>query len=336
MATLGLKPSWLKITEVPNELLIQLKPELGTESTLDISRNDIFDVSADIVELLDPRLAPRQVATVSKKEIMLALLHPGRLTEFTGEDCGLGQLKDNVGVRQLTVAWAQTLNYGWPEGGPAVWNDKYWTKGNPNAGVDLHVALVDMVINPSEYSIGCYTAAKMVIAASALDYYTRVKKDSSQAKAVHDTLMIDNDPLVDIEPGLTWSFEATYDAADKAIPGKILVLQLGVSPMNFVPGDWLYLLNTDKVSYEKTGYEGSNAIYLGFNKFSDYYNDHEHSFNFQQKVHEVFQWRHGVFSRSRDALKVIPLTATDYTALSKSPSESGLLLPHRLVPRPVP
>lgn len=332
---LGVNTSWLAIENYSDGVLVRLLPELGGESTLGISRNPIFKVSADIVELLDPRLVPRQVATVSKKEIMLALLHSGRFTEFTGLGCGLEQLKDDIGVRQLTVAWAQTLNYGWPEGGPAAWNEKYWTKGNPNPGVNLHSALVDMVVNPSDYSIGCYTAAKMVIAASSIDYYTRVKNDDYQASMVLSALMSDEDPLVDIEPGISWQFESDYDVADNAIPGKILNLITGVAALNFVPGDWIYLLNTDKVSYEKTGYEGSNAIYLGFDKFSDYYNDHEHSFSFKQKVNEVFQWRNGVFSRAKDALKVVPLTDADHALLSKSPSEGGLLLSHRLVPRPV-
>jgi hypothetical protein len=106
-----------------------------------------------------------------------------------------------------------------------------------------------------------------------------------------------------------------------------------VASGNFIPGDWIYLLNTDAKSYQKTGYEGSNAIYLGMGKFSDYYNDHEHSFSFQQKSNEVYQWRNGVFSRSRDAAKVRPLTADDYERLRKSPGDGGILLAHRLVPR---
>lgn len=336
-ASKGIPASWLQVGMRPGSHTtnIRLAPQMALTDTLGISRAPRFGVSADLVELLDPRRAPRQVPTVSQKEILLALLHPGRLTRYEGAECGLQALKDDVGVRQTTVAWAQTLNFGWPDGGPAKWNEKYWLKGTLVQGADLHEALTDMVINPSEYSIGCYTAAKIVLAAATLDYYTRVKQSPVQAEKVRAALNSDGDPLVDLEPGVFWDFEPTYvEAEAKAIPGKTLDIKRDVAPVNFVPGDWFYLFNADPVSREKTGYEGSNAIYLGMDRFTDYYNDHEHSFNYKQKVHEVFQWRNGVFSRSRDADKVVPLTDDDYVRLSKTPQENGLLPAMRLVPRP--
>ncbi len=105
-----------------------------------------------------------------------------------------------------------------------------------------------------------------------------------------------------------------------------------VMPMNFVPGDWIYILNTDPVSYQKTGYEGSNAIYLGRNKFDDYYNDNHHSYTYFQKLNEVFQWRNGVFNRVRDAAKAKPLTQADIERLSKRPADGGLLKSIRVSP----
>ena len=90
-------------------------------------------------------------------------------------------------------------------------------------------------------------------------------------------LTSDQDPLVDVELGEMWSFETDFDRSKFVRPGKILQIQYGVAPKNFVPGDWVYLLNNDALSSQKTGYEGSNAIYLGRNKFVDYYNDNGHS-----------------------------------------------------------
>lgn len=330
---LGIEASWLEGVGQGASLRVGLKHELAGPDTLGIASNPFFSVTADVVQLLDPRRQVKLVPTVSKKEIALALLHPGRLTTYKGPDCGLAQFKDDLGVRQNIVAWAQTLAFDWPEGTPATWNSAYWHKGTPLKGVSIHEALTDMVINSGDYSIGCYTAAKAVLSAAVLDYYKRVKGNEAQAAQVEAALMADGEPLVNIEPGLAWSFEKDFDPADKAIKGKIIELHHDVAPKNFVPGDWIYLLNPDPVSYEKTGYEGSNAIYLGLNRFSDYYNDHQHSFNFQQKTHEVYQWRHGVFSRTRDSHKVEHLTQAQYDALTLTPEQGGLLLAYRMVPR---
>ena len=112
-----------------------------------------------------------------------------------------------------------------------------------------------------------------------------------------------------------------------------MLMETGVPPGHFVPGDWAYFLNTDPITYEKTGYEGSNAIYLGGNRFDDFYNDHDHSYTYEEKLDEVYQWRHEVFSRSRDADKVRPLTPKQLQDLSRSPSNGGLQLDYRVSPR---
>ncbi len=145
-------------------------------------------------------------------------------------------------------------------------------------------------------------------------------------------LLHDGDPLVGVEPPAVWDFEKDFGPATRLQPGKLLRLVRGVPPRHFVPGDWAYLLNTDPVTYEKTGYEGSNAIYLGRGRFDDYYDDHNHSYTFDEKLDEVYQWRNGVFSRSRDAALVRPLSAEDYERLSRTPAQGGLLLDLRLEP----
>lgn len=337
LASKGIPAEWLQVSLRPGDqtTIVRLAPAMALPSTLDISKSARFSVSADLVELLDPRRQAKQVPTVSQKEILLALLHPGRLTRFTGAGCGLEQLKDNVGVRQMTVAWAQAIQFDWPNGESASWNKKYWVDGTPPKGVDLTEALTDALINSEKYSIGCYTAAKMVLAGAALDYYSRVKRSPSQAARVAAALQADGDPLVNIEPTDAWNFLPAYvDDEQSRSPGKILDVHRNVNGGNYIPGDWMYLLNPDENSRENVGYEGSNAIYLGMNRFSDYYKDHGNSFSFQQKVNEVYQWRHGVYSRTRDADKAVPLNPQDYAQLSRSPANGGLLADMRIVPRP--
>jgi hypothetical protein len=115
-------------------------------------------------------------------------------------------------------------------------------------------------------------------------------------------------------------------------PGKIMRIQYGVAPMNFVPGDWPYILNTDAATYKKTGYEGSNPIYLGRNRFVDYYNDNGHFYTFEEKIDQVYQWRHQVFNRVRDKEKIVPLAKADFDRLRKSPEDGGLLASFRTMP----
>lgn len=274
----------------------------------------------------------RPLKTVSRKEILLALLHPGRLTEFKGQACDVQALIDHVGIRQTTVMWAEVLHWGWPDGDAAEWNTRYWQQGTPLPDVALHDALNDLFFQQDKYSIGCYTATKIVFAQGALDYYRRIKQDPEMARRVAERLLADREPLVDVEPGRMWSFEPDFEPAEAQRPGKLLRMVEGVASDNFVPGDWIYLLNTDAQTYQRTGYEGSNAIYLGRNRFDDYYNDNNHYYSYKEKLSEVFQWRHGVFNRRRDFAKHKPLAPQDYERLSATPENGGMLLGYRVVP----
>lgn len=301
-------------------------------TTLDFFDRPEFRLADAAVRLPLKNGKTRTVRTASAKEIMLALLQHGRLTEFSGAACDIDALRDHVGIRQNTVAWAEVLEFGWPEGGPAKWNEKYWKRGTPKAGHALHVAINDMFLNQKKYEIGCYTATKMVMIQGVLDYYNRIKKDRATLKLVEARLSVDGEPLVDVEPGRVWDFDPAFDPAERLRPGKLLDVAYDIAPKNFVPGDWAYVLNTDPHSAKKTGYEGSNAVYLGRNKFDDYYNDHNHAYSYRQKMNEVFQWRHGVFSASRDAEKLQPLSAQDLERLGASPDTGGMVLSLRIAP----
>ena len=105
-----------------------------------------------------------------------------------------------------------------------------------------------------------------------------------------------------------------------------------VAARHFVPGDWVFFRNTDPVSSRKTGYEGSNAIYLGRNRFDDYYNDNAHAYSYREKLDEVFQWRNGVFSRSRDADRIQPLAERDFEQLGATPADGGFVTDLRVYP----
>ncbi|MDO8176712.1 MAG: hypothetical protein Q7T62_00555 [Undibacterium sp.] len=313
-------------------LIYTLNTAQNDTGTLDFQHRKQYRIRDDLVRLPVKGGKTRAVSTVSKKEILLALLQHGRLTTFTGEACTLEALREHVAVRQNIVAWTDKLSWGWPDGEEAFWNTQFWDEGTPLASVSLDSALMDAFIHQEKYSIGCYTATKLSYAHAVLDYYTRIRKNTAKAALVRQRLLHDAEPLVGVEPAAMWDFERDFDKKTRDTPGKILSMQRGIAKDNFVPGDWIYLLNTHRPTYKKIGYEGSNAVYLGRGKFDDYYNDHEHSYTYAEKVNEVYQWRNGVFSRIRDASKIKPITDADVANLSETPANGGLLLSLRVAP----
>lgn len=337
LASLDVAPGLVAVRTNPAQetLVFTLNTPKDDFDTRHLKDRPEFAIRDSVVRLPAKNGKTRKVVTVSRKEILLALLQHGRLTEFSGRNCDLDALKELVAIRQNIVAWSENLNWVWPDGESAEWNTKYWRRGTPLPGAALHLAFGDAFVNQGKYSIGCYTATKLVVVQGVLDYYRRVKKGPSLRRQVEARLTSDGDPLVDVEPGKMWSFEKDFDPAELTRPGKIVRIQYGVAPRNFVPGDWAYLLNTDPVSSLKTGYEGSSTIYLGRNKFVDYFNDNGHSYTYREKLNEVYQWRNGVFNRYRDADKAKPLSDEDFERLGRPPDEGGLVMDFRAFPDPL-
>ncbi len=238
-----------------------------------------------------------------------------------------------MAARQNTVVWAERLNWQLPDGESAQWHRKYWRKGTLRPGVALHEAVNDAFMHQDKYSLGCYTAAKLVMLQDVLDYYRRIKKDFRKLRQIEALLLADHEPLLNVEPARMWDFEAGYDRQQNDRSGKLPHLQSSIAARNFVLGDWVHILNTDHVSYRKTGYEGSNPIYLGRNRFSDYYNDHAHAYSYREKIDKVFQWRHGVFNSRRDAARIQPLSAQDIERLGAVPAAGGMVTDRRTVPQ---
>ncbi|MCH8180910.1 MAG: hypothetical protein IIA02_14155 [Proteobacteria bacterium] len=313
-------------------LAFTLDTAASDTDTLTLARRARLQIREARVALPTSQGKVRHVKTVSRQEILLALMQHGRQTRFSGAACNIAALREHVALRQNIVAWVDELHWIWPNGGSATWNTALWDKGTPRRLDRLDAALLDAMSHQSRYAIGCYTAAKLGFAQGVLDFYQRVLKSPAQAALVRERLLHDADPLVGIEPAATWAFEADFDPATREHAGKLLSLRHGVPANNFVPGDWAYLLNTDPVSSQETGYEGSNAIYIGRGQFVDFYDDNRHSYTYEEKLDEVYQWRHGVFSRSRDAARAQPLTPADYNRLSATPEQGGLLLDIRLTP----
>lgn len=279
------------------------------------------------------------VPVSSTTEILATLLAPGRtsiidLTTPSGQ-CDFAELEEHLAIRQNIVLWSTSLSWVFPEGGPAKWNTNFWHKGTPLQSTTPFTisAFADPFLNPTSYEIGCYTATKLVIAQAFLDYYSRVNPNPRKLEKIVQLLWSDKDPLVDIEPYGFWHFEDGHNTSLPQGPGKLMAESHNIAPNHFVPGDWSYFLNPDPTSYAKAGYEGSNAIYLGRNRFDDYYADTQRGYyTYEQKLDEVYQWRHGVFSRRNHAHLLQPLTSEQLQQLALPPLQQGLVLTTRLIP----
>ncbi len=333
-AELGIEPAWVATSVDAQRGLVSYTAAaaVAAQGTLELIDQARWGIAEELVKIPADKGGERTVITVSKKEILLAMLQPGRTTPFAVRACDAQALKDHVAIRQNIVAWTESLAWRWPDGGPARWNKRYWNRGTPHKNVPLHVAINDAFVNQKAYSIGCYTATKLVMVQGILDYYNRVKKDPATLKLVEAQLQRGGEPLSFIEPGAMWDFESDVTPADIARPGKLLVLERGVAANHYVPGDWSYFLNTDPTTYVKTGYEGSNAIYLGRGKFDDFYEDHHHYYTYKEKLNEVYQWRNKVFSASRDVALVKPLNAKDFERIMTTPQQGGIVLDLRVYP----
>lgn len=334
LAELEISPALYSVHQSDGEHALRyfLNTQAGDTSTLDLHGRPKFAIPMHINRVPTASGEFRNILTVTEKEIVLALMQRGRLTEFSGRACSVNALRDHIALRKSIVSWAERLAWRWPEGRSAKWNRQYWREGTLKPGAPLRTAIQDAFFNQEKYTLGCYTAAKLTILQGILDYLHRIKQSPVLVEQVETRLLADGEPLIDVEPARMWSFEADFDPRTAQRPGKVLQVYTGIPHDNFVPGDWVHFVNTDPVSHGKTGYEGSNPIYLGRNRFADYYNDHDHSYSLHEKLDEVYQWRHGVFSRSHDGAKARPLSAADYERLSRTPGEGGLLLSLRAMP----
>lgn len=328
----GIEDAWLRVSAHPDRLVYTLNTSAEDTNTLDLQQRPRYGVADVVVRLPGSHGQWRRSMTVSRKEILLALAQHGRVTEFGGADCGVSALQQQVAWRQNIVAWAWNLSWGWPDGDAAEWNLRYWDRGTPRPKADLRSAVQDAFDHQGRYAIGCYTATKLTLVQAALDYFQRVHPDDAVLRRIENRLEADGEPLWGIEPGRLWDFEADFDSAEQARAGKLTAIIDGVAAKNFVPGDWVVFVNTDPKTYARTGYEGSNAIYLGGGRFDDYYNDHDHAYTHEEKLDEVYQWRNGVFNRQRDRAKHRQLTADDMARLALAPAAGGLVLDKRVVP----
>ena len=168
-------------------LIYTLNTAPKESNTLDFHLRKEFKIKDEVLRLPIKGGKTRAVRTVSKKEILLALLQHGRLTSLSGAACTIDALRDHVAIRQNVVAWTDHLAWGWPDGERAFWNTQFWDSGTPLVKVSLDKALLDTFLQQEKYSIGCYTATKISYSHAVLDYYARVQKKIRTKRPWYDS-----------------------------------------------------------------------------------------------------------------------------------------------------
>lgn len=302
---------------------------LPGQDTRHIQKNNI-NLSPENVLLPDGKGGMLQVKTVSKKEIVIAMMMGSRVSSFSGRDCGARDFMEHVDMRQNIISWASWMSWNFPEASSAKWNPEFWDNGNLKPGKKLSEAMADMFSFPEKYAVGCYTATKALYIHAMLDLYSRIHPNQRRLNQIEKILMADGDPWNEVEPvEFATPEQEISDGHPISYTGKLLRFEKKVSSLHVIPGDWVYILNPDPLSRTHNGYEGANVIYMGRNSFNDLYNGNDHAFDFDEKIEQVYQWRNAVFNWTSDAAKIEPVDDVKRKSFYQSPAEGGLLMGQR-------
>lgn len=101
---------YLSEQKVPTELYY--KKKIGKNKIQYVLKNNIstIDINKKWNLGFEQVVLPTETGTkeqlvITKKEIILALMHPGRRNNYANEFCNIDTFVDSVGIRQNTAAW---------------------------------------------------------------------------------------------------------------------------------------------------------------------------------------------------------------------------------------
>jgi hypothetical protein len=308
----------------------RLRTPAADTNTLDLSSRADLSVGVDalVFTRLNRKTCGEETLTlplVSQKEILAALLSPGRATELRGGQGAVEKLKDHVAIRQNTVRWTQRACWEYAAQKEVVYDPKKWHVGSDGwflpEGVKAHEAVADAFISKTQYKMGCQRACRFIMVQGIMDYYARVKRN--EAVLSHLESLADGRPINDIAPP---QVDEPGSAPQRA---KYLDRVSNVPWNNWVAGDWGYIRNPDEASRTTiSGYEGSNIIYIGRGVFGVYYCGPK-TRTLDRSLMRVFRWRY----EADNPPPKQPETPELLEQLRKTPAEGGFLLSHRFVPQ---
>lgn len=293
-------------------------------NTFALARQPQLALAPEMVAYIDRHGTPKTMALVSPKEILAAMLQPGRLFLFSGEHCSVEKLQEHLAIRRNIVYWGSRTDWVFPEDKIYRYNTgEFWETMTGDdwtlkAGVRASQAIADAFTGKFDYQIGCTSACRFIAAHGVLDYFQRVHASAAMIARVEQALD-PHRPFVELTPKV--DRDGTYRK-----DGRLFDRQFNVPWNHWVPGDWGWIKNTDPKSSEELGSEGCNIIYAGGGMFVNYYPERPPK-TLDESIRRVYGWQFGL---EEGELEISPEVAK---RLRQDPRAGGMLRDVRDVPK---
>jgi hypothetical protein len=326
LAQMGWTANQVLVRETPDRerIAFTLNSVPGDTNTFDLSRQRQLGIAPEAIAYVDRQGRKKTLALVSQKEILAAMLQAGRTFLFSGPNCRVDFLKEQIALRQNVVFWGMRADWVFPEDKLYRYNTAdYWQvmKGDEwtlKPGVKASEAIADAFVGKFSYQIGCTSACRFIFAHGILDFYAAVRPNTSVITKLAQ-LLDSQRPFVDIAP--------TVDRNKVVVKeGRLMERHTDVPWNHWVPGDWGWIRNDDHKSAEELGSEGCNIVYAGGGYFVNYYPERPPK-TLDQAIKRVFGWRFGLEESELD------LPDDLMQQLRQDPRSGGMLRDVRDYPR---
>jgi hypothetical protein len=302
----------------------QLASVPGDTNTFDLSRRPHLGIGPEVISYVNRQGEKKSLAIVSQKETLATMLQAGRASRFSGPNCRVELLKEQIALRQNVVYWGMRADWVFPVDKLYRYNTAdYWQvmKGDDwtlKPGVKSSEAIADAFVGKFSYQIGCTSACRFIFAHGIFDFYRAVQPNAAVVARLGQ-LLDSQRPFIDIAPKVDRNRVVVKE-------GRLMDRHGDVPWNNWVPGDWGWIRNDDNKSAEELGSEGCNIIYAGGGYFVNYYPERPPK-TLDQAISRVFGWR---FELEESELDLPPDLMEQ---LRRDPRSGGMLRDVRDYPR---
>ncbi|MGH7194724.1 MAG: hypothetical protein ACREJM_14490, partial [Candidatus Saccharimonadales bacterium] len=326
LTRLGWTADQVRVRKSPQGLWIgySLNSAPRETDTFALARQPRLGLAPEMVAYVDRHGTRQTMALVSQKEILAAMLQPGRSCVFGGEHCSAEKLQEHLAIRQNIVYWGSRTDWVFPADKTYRYNTaEFW---QPMTGDDWTIrpgvraiqAIADAFTGKFDYQIGCTSACRFIAAQGVLDYFHRVQASTAMLARLEQSLD-PRRPFVELTP--TVDRDGAYRK-----DGRLFDRQFNVPWNHWVPGDWGWIKNLDPKSSEELGSEGCNLIYAGGGIFVNYYPERPPK-TLDESIRRVYCWQFGL---DEGELQIRPDIAE---RLRQDPRAGGMLRDVRDVPK---
>ncbi|HVA51611.1 MAG TPA: hypothetical protein VNH11_35045 [Pirellulales bacterium] len=296
----------------------------GDTNTFVLSRQPQLGIGPEMITYTSRLGQKKTLALVSQKEILATMLQAGRAFLFSGPNCLVEALKEQIALRQNVVYWGLRADWVFPEDKLYRYNTgDYWQvmQGDDwtlKPGIKAAPAIGDAFVGKFFYQIGCTSACRFIFTHGIFDFYQAVRPNPAVLARLSQLLDPER-PFVGIAP--------TVDRNRVVVKeGRLMERHTDVPWNHWVPGDWGWIKNPDDKSAEELGSEGCNIIYAGGGFFVNYYPERPPK-TLDQAIKRVYGWRFGLEESELD------LSADLMQQLRQDPRSGGMLRDVRDYPK---